>query len=133
MSRAPLKDGNILWGSYKLQAFSGKLEQYADCLSLRPGACNLKLALGAGHAGAAGATLKRRGSIPRLDGAYTRRQSFVGRMGGRISDRGFALQEPPPHPIPLPQGGEGEREPIFVLFRPEFDSGKGADLRAVQT
>ena len=23
----------------------------------------------------------------------------------------------PPHPSPLPQGGEGEREPIFVLFK----------------
>ena len=80
----------------------------------------MKLALWAGHAGAAGATLKRRGSIPRLDGAYTRRQSFVGRMGGRISASGFALQELPPHPSPFPLaplGGEGEREPIFVVFK----------------
>jgi hypothetical protein len=23
----------------------------------------------------------------------------------------------PPHPSPLPQGGEGEREPIFGLFK----------------
>ncbi|KAE9644499.1 hypothetical protein EJA70_13150 [Pseudomonas sp. PB103] len=82
----------------------------------------MKLALGAGHAGAAGATLKRRGSIPRLGGAYTRRQSFVGRMGGRISDSGFALQDSPPHPSPLPQGGEGEREPMLMLFRSEFSS-----------
>ncbi|PYC24219.1 hypothetical protein DMX02_07265 [Pseudomonas jessenii] len=77
----------------------------------------MKLALGAGHAGAAGATLKRRGSIPRLGGAYTRRQSFVGRMDGRISDSGFALQELPPHPSPLPQRGRG---------------GKGADLRSLR-
>jgi hypothetical protein len=26
------------------------------------------------------------------------------------------------NPSPLPHGGEGEREPIFVLFRPEFSS-----------
>jgi hypothetical protein len=31
-------------------------------------------------------------------------------------------QEQPPHPSPLPQGGEGEREPICVLFECEFDS-----------
>jgi hypothetical protein len=33
--------------------------------------------------------------------------------------RGFAVcqLDLPPHPSPLPQGGEGEREPIFVLFK----------------
>ncbi|TMU81697.1 hypothetical protein FGA82_05820 [Pseudomonas fluorescens] len=93
----------------------------------------MKLALWAGHAGAAGATLKRRGSIPRLGGAYTRRQSFVGRMGGRISDSGFALQELPPHPSPLPQGGEGERELIFMLFKNQVRLRKGSDVHAVQT
>jgi hypothetical protein len=32
------------------------------------------------------------------------------------------------YPLPLPQAGEADREPIFVLFKPEFSSGKGADL-----
>jgi hypothetical protein len=27
-----------------------------------------------------------------------------------------------PSPQPSPHGGEGEREPIFMLFKPEFDS-----------
>ncbi|RON98487.1 hypothetical protein BK674_21490 [Pseudomonas moraviensis] len=34
----------------------------------------------------------------------------------------FNNQELPPHPNPLPQGGEGEREPIFMLFKSEVDS-----------
>ncbi|KIQ60638.1 hypothetical protein RL74_04515 [Pseudomonas fluorescens] len=55
MSRAPLKDGNILWGSFKLGASSGKLKQYAQLA-----ACRLGLEAFVGHAGA---TLKRRGSI----------------------------------------------------------------------
>jgi hypothetical protein len=34
-------------------------------------------------------------------------------------DLGFVLfwRSFPPHPSPLPQGGEGEREPIAVLFK----------------
>ena len=33
----------------------------------------------------------------------------------------FNNQELPPHPNPLPQGGEGEREQIFMLFKSELD------------
>jgi hypothetical protein len=50
------------------------------------------------------------------------------------------LEIDPPHPSPLPQGVEGEREPIFVLFQnlssaqelPRGKGGKGADLYAFQ-
>jgi hypothetical protein len=37
---------------------------------------------------------------------------------------GFAVcqWDLPPHPSPLPQGGEGEREQICVVFEPEFDA-----------
>jgi hypothetical protein len=41
-------------------------------------------------------------------------------IGAQIT--GPADQELPPHPSPLPQGGEGEREQIFVESTPEFDS-----------
>jgi len=36
-----------------------------------------------------------------------------------VSDLGFVVfwRSFPPHPSPLPQGGEGEREPIAVLFK----------------
>ncbi|PRB52518.1 hypothetical protein CQ009_10510 [Pseudomonas sp. MYb2] len=34
----------------------------------------------------------------------------------------FNNQELPPHPSPLPQGGEGEREPIGEYSKLEFDS-----------
>ncbi|PWB27443.1 hypothetical protein DCO47_22990 [Pseudomonas sp. NDM] len=37
-------------------------------------------------------------------------------------DNLFNNQELPPHPNALPQGGEGEREPIFMLFKSEVDS-----------
>ena len=73
------------------------------------------------HAGAAGATLKRRGSIPRLFGAYTRRQSFVGRMVGRISNIGFALQYPPPlTPALSPKGARGGGSRFVANSKPEF-------------
>ncbi|KII32380.1 hypothetical protein RY26_20030 [Pseudomonas fluorescens] len=41
-------------------------------------------------------------------------------IGAQIT--GPADQEPPPHPSPLPQGGEGEREQIFAGFQSELDS-----------
>ncbi|ETF10376.1 hypothetical protein PMO01_00580 [Pseudomonas moraviensis R28-S] len=34
-----------------------------------------------------------------------------------ISDDSFDVRTLPPHPSPLPQGGEGERELIFMLFK----------------
>jgi hypothetical protein len=48
-------------------------------------------------------------------------------------------QKPPPHPNPLPQGGEGEREQIFMIFKirvwldiSSWRGGKGADLHDFQ-
>ncbi|ETF07831.1 hypothetical protein PMO01_17030 [Pseudomonas moraviensis R28-S] len=40
----------------------------------------------------------------------------VGLFGVRLKMFGVARIDPP-HPSPLPQGGEGEREPIFKLFK----------------
>jgi hypothetical protein len=48
-------------------------------------------------------------------------------LTGYLEADGFSLErcveilDPAPHPSPLPMG-EGEREQIFMLFKPEFDS-----------
>jgi hypothetical protein len=53
-------------------------------------------------------------------GSLNNRRWWACNEGGRFCH--WVVTKSHPSPQPSPHGGEGEREPIFMFFKPEFDS-----------